>query len=135
MALDEELEKLRKKKLRELMMRMLREDSKSIEKPITVTESTFADVIRRSRLVVIDCWAPWCAPCRYISPIIDELARKYAGRILFGKLNVDENPKITMQYDIMSIPTLLIFKDGALKDRVVGAIPKEVLEQRITRFL
>ncbi|MGQ9543665.1 MAG: thioredoxin, partial [Candidatus Bathyarchaeia archaeon] len=80
-------------------------------------------------------WAPWCGPCHMVAPIIEELARDYAGKILFGKLNVDENPKLSMQYEIMSIPTLLVFKNGKLMDRLIGAMPKQTLEPKITQYL
>ncbi|MBS7639185.1 thioredoxin [Candidatus Bathyarchaeota archaeon] len=109
--------------------------SEPISEPIEVTDSNFHEVVRSSRLVVIDCWAQWCAPCRMMAPIIDELAKEYAGKILFGKLNVDENPEVPGQYQIMSIPTFLVFKDGVLVDRIVGAMPKKILEQRITRYI
>ncbi len=101
-----------------------------------VTTATWdKEVIGETGLVMIDFWAVWCGPCRMIAPIVDELARDYAGKILFGKLNVDENPKTAEQFGVMSIPTLLIFKAGQLVDRIVGAMPKPMLEQKITRNL
>lgn len=135
---DEELEKIRRKKLKDLMKRSSgREEGKRIEtsEPVEVTESNFAEFIRSHPLVVVDCWAPWCGPCRFVSPIIDELAKSYAGKILFGKLNVDENQRVTLQYGIMSIPTLLVFKNGELVDRIVGAMPRRMLEPKLTRYL
>ena len=137
MAEDEELERIRRKKLLEMMRKL--EESKGpgpqTDKPIEVTDSNFYEIVNRSGLVVVDCWAAWCGPCRMLSPIIDELARDYAGKILFGKLNVDRNRKIPMEYQIMSIPTILIFKDGKLVDRLVGARPRKSLEAVITRHL
>lgn len=129
---DEELERIKRRKLQELMRSV---SEKKADKPFEVTDSTFANFVRRGPLVVIDCWAAWCGPCRMLAPIIDELAREYAGKILFGKLNVDENPHVVAQYQIMSIPTLLVFKNGELVDRIVGAMPKHVLEQRILTHL
>lgn len=131
---DEEFKRIRQKKMEELMERAKSEKS-TLSKPIELTEAKFREVIQNHLLVVVDCWAPWCAPCFMIAPILDELARDYAGKILFGKLNVDENQKIAMQYDIMSIPALLIFKNGKLVDRIVGAMPKQILEPKITRHL
>ncbi|MEM2092568.1 MAG: thioredoxin [Candidatus Bathyarchaeia archaeon] len=131
---DEELERIRKRKMEDLLRRR-NTASEPISEPIEVTDSNFHEVVRSSRLVVIDCWAQWCAPCRMMAPIIDELAKEYAGKILFGKLNVDENPEVPGQYQIMSIPTFLVFKDGVLVDRIVGAMPKKILEQRITRYI
>ncbi len=107
----------------------------ALSKPVEVSDATFTNIIQSHPLVVVDCWAPWCGPCRIIAPIIEDLAKDYAGKILFGKLNVDENHKIAMQYQIMSIPTLLIFKDGKLVDRIIGAIPRPTLEQKITPYI
>jgi len=107
----------------------------SSEGPVEVTDATFGEVIQRHSLIVVDCWAPWCMPCRILSPIIEELAKDYAGKILFGKLNVDENQSTAHKYSIMSIPTLLVFKNGNLVDRIVGAMPRNILEPKITRLL
>jgi len=104
-------------------------------KPVDLSDATFTEAVKNNPLVVVDCWAPWCRPCLYVSPIVEEMARDYAGRIFFGKLNVDENPKVTMQYGIMSIPTLLVFKNGKLVDRIIGAMPRKTLEPKITRYL
>jgi len=131
---DEELEMIKYRKLKNLM-RSSEERKQALDKPVEVTDSNFMEVIQRNPLVVIDCWAPWCLPCRIIAPIIDDMARDYAGRILFGKLNVDENQVATTHFQIMSIPTLLIFKNGKLVDRIVGAMPRRLLEPRITQYL
>ena len=144
LAEDEELKRIRLKKLREMFRRKaLEEKLKStkkqekavLNKPVDLTDATFKKAIQNHSLVVVDCWAPWCGPCRFLSPIIEEIARDYAGRIFFGKLNVDENPRVAMQYGIMSIPTLLIFKNGRLVDQIIGAMPRRMLEPRITRYL
>jgi len=137
MVIDEELERIRRKKLMEMMKKLgkQKEPKPQTDKPIELTDSNFHDVVKRGGLVVVDCWAAWCGPCRVISPIIDDLARDYAGRVLFGKLNVDMNRGITTEYQIMSIPTILIFKDGKLVDRLVGARPRKSLEAAITRHL
>jgi len=139
---DEELERLKRKKLRQWMRRFLnkgetasKSEDASQGRPVELTDETFTDFVRRHHLVVVDCWAPWCAPCRMIAPVIEEMARDYAGKIFFGKLNMDENPRVAMKYQIMSIPTLLVFKDGKLVDRIIGAMPRRMLEPRITRHL
>ncbi|MEM2875493.1 MAG: thioredoxin [Candidatus Bathyarchaeia archaeon] len=132
---DEELDRIRHKKLEDLIRRGLGENTKQVSEPVEVTDLTFGEFIRSAPLVVIDCWAPWCAPCRFLSPILEDLARTYAGQILFGKLNVDENQKTSLQYGVMSIPTLLVFKDGNLVDRIVGAMPKKMLEQKLIHHL
>ncbi|HID25881.1 MAG TPA: thioredoxin [Thermoplasmata archaeon] len=81
--------------------------------------------------VVVDCWAPWCGPCKMIAPVIEELAKEMKGRVVFTKLNVDENQATAMKYQIMSIPTLLVFKNGKLVDKIIGAIPRETLKQKL----
>jgi thioredoxin 1 len=111
-----------------------REES-AADKPVKVTDATFKEIIHEHSLVVVDCWAPWCGPCHMIAPVIKEMARDYAGKILFGKLNVDENHEVAMEYQIMSIPTLLVFKDGELVDRIIGAMPRQTLEPKITKYL
>jgi len=139
---EKELQAIRGRKLRELMKKTLEKPAEggnlkqlATNKPTEVTDETFARMVKNQGLVVVDCWAPWCGPCRYLSPIVEELARDYAGEIIFGKLNVDDNPKVAMQYEIMSIPTLLVFKNGKLVDRLVGAMPRQTLEPKITRHL
>ena len=133
---DEEITKIKRKKLREMMGSSIQEERKSIlSMPIEVTDATFMKVIHDYPAVVIDCWAPWCAPCRMVAPIVEQLARDYSGRILFGKLNVDENQTVAASYHIMSIPTFLVFKNGELVDRIVEAMPREMLEPRIVRSL
>jgi thioredoxin 1 len=132
---DEELEKVRQRKLREMQKKKSELDPYVASKPIEVTDSNFDEVIKENVLVVIDCWAVWCAPCRMIGPIIEELAKDYAGKIVFGKLNVDQNRNVPLKHQIMSIPTILVFKDGELVDRVVGAMPRKILESRILHHL
>ncbi len=133
---DEEIEKIKRKKLQDMMSKSLQEERKTVlSTPLEVTDATFPQVIRDHPVVVIDCWAPWCAPCRMVAPVVEQLARDYTGKILFGKLNVDENQSVAMSYQIMGIPTFLVFKDGRLVDRIVGAIPRDMLEPRIVRNL
>lgn len=135
MEKDDELERIKKKKLAEMLRKREGKESQILSKPVELTDTTFGDMIKENKLVVVDCWAPWCAPCRMVSPIIEELAREYAGKILFSKLNVDENRNVAMQYQLMSIPTMLVFKNGELVDRIVGAMPKKILEPKITRHM
>ena len=112
-----------------------RERDALLNKPVEVTDATLKEMITDHRLVVVDCWAPWCRPCQMVAPVIEELSKDYAGRILFGILNVDENPQTSEQYEIMSIPTLLIFKCGKLRDKIIGAMPGEMLEPKTTHYL
>ena len=133
---DEELERIKQTKLQKMMKSVApKKRGTAFNKPVEMTDVTFKEMIQNHPLVVVDCWAPWCGPCRMVAPIIEELSRDYAGKILFGKLNVDENREVSMQYDIMSIPTLLVFKNGKLVDTIIGAMPRQTLEQNITRHL
>jgi len=103
--------------------------------PVVVTDSDFDSVVKKYPVVIVDCWAAWCSPCRIIAPIIESLAKKYAGKIVFAKLNIDENKETPAKHSIMSIPTLLVFKNGKVVDRIVGAMPEPVLESRIKTYL
>jgi thioredoxin 1 len=102
---------------------------------IELTSDNFDPAVRNHRLLVVDCWAEWCAPCRIVAPVVEQLARDYQGKITFGKLNVDKNRSLALRYGIMSIPTLLVFKDGELVDQVVGAMPRGALESQLVRHI
>ena len=105
-------------------------------KPIAVTDDTFdATVIKAKMPVLVDFWAPWCAPCRMVAPIVDELATEYEGKVAFAKLDVDENSKMASKYGVMSIPTLLIFKGGNPISHVVGFRPKSELKKSLDAAL
>ena len=106
----------------------------STSKPVTVTDATFSAEVERSPLpVLLDMWAPWCGPCRMIAPVIDELASEMAGRVRFAKLNVDENPATAARFNVSSIPTLLVLKEGREVDRIVGVQPKAEIARRLER--
>ncbi len=105
-------------------------------KPVTVTDASFAGEVLGGRLpVLLDCWAEWCGPCRIIGPALDELAAESQGRYVVAKLNVDENPQTSAQFNIRSIPTLLIFKHGQLVERIVGAQPKQAIDARLAAHI
>jgi thioredoxin 1 len=134
----DELERIRKKKLREMEERFFGSDDEGSDypsAPIVVSDSNFDGTLRKYPQVVVDCWAAWCAPCNMITPVIEELARDYAGKIVFGKLDVDGNPGTARKYMIMSIPALLVFKHERLVGQIIGAMPREVLEPRIRGYL
>lgn len=101
-----------------------------------VTDITFdADVMKGDLPTLVDFWAPWCGPCRMVAPIVEELGEEYAGKVNFFKMNTDENPSVPGKYGIRSIPSLLIFKDGELKDTIVGFRPKSDLKKRLDAAL
>lgn len=105
------------------------------KEPVEITNTNFAEILQKYPLMVVDCWAEWCMPCKFIEPVIKELSGKYNGKVVFGKLNVNENRETAMKFGIMSIPTLLIFKQGELVDRIIGAVPKELIEERLKKIL
>jgi thioredoxin 1 len=101
-------------------------------KPVEVTDQTFDEqVIKSDQPVMVDFWAPWCGPCRMVAPIVEELAGEYEGKVTFVKLNTDENPRVSSQYGIRSIPTLLVFKGGEPVGQIVGYQPKNALKKRL----
>jgi thioredoxin 1 len=134
MSYDDELEKIKMQKLAEILSGQHQRPT-VVAEPVEVTDLNFKQFISSNKYSVVDFWAEWCAPCRAIAPIVKELAEQYAGKVVFGKLNVDENPRTASEYGIMGIPTLILFKDGRPVDMVVGAVPKRVLEGRIVKLL
>ncbi len=134
MSYDDELEKIKMRKLAEILSGQNQRPT-VVAEPVEVTDLNFKQFINSNKYSVVDFWADWCAPCRAIAPIVKELAEQYAGKVVFGKLNVDENPRTASEYGIMGIPTLILFKDGRPVDMVVGAVPKRVLEGRIVKLL
>jgi thioredoxin 1 len=127
----DELEEIRAKKMREFMSQT---STPIIDKPIVVSDRNFDQTIKNYPLVVVDCWAAWCAPCRAIAPVIEQLAKEYSGKVVFGKLNVDENPETAQRFGIMAIPTLLVMKNAKEADRVIGALPKSQIESKISTY-
>ena len=99
-----------------------------------ITDDNFKEELTEDQPVLVDFWAPWCGPCRMVAPMVDALARKYAGRLKVTKVNVDENPLLATKFDIRGIPTLGFFKDGQLVDQVVGMVPQAQLEQVIEKL-
>lgn len=136
--MNDELAEIKKKKLEELKKRYLNGGKSMEDMPntsIEVTDADFNDNVNKYGTIVVDCWAPWCGPCRMIAPVVEELAKELQGKIVFGKLNVDENQAIASQYGIMSIPSLLVFKDGKLVDKIVGALPKPMLKEKLQQYM
>jgi thioredoxin 1 len=135
-----EIEEIRRKKLEDYSKLYVKRGTIMKETnwpnaPIRITDADMDKVVKEYETLVVDCWAPWCGPCRMVGPIIDELAKEMQGKIVFAKLNVDENQRTSMKYKIMSIPTMLVFKKGNLVDTFVGAMPKDILKQKIDGYL
>ena len=104
------------------------------EEPVKVTDKTFDEFIEDYDLAIVDCWAEWCGPCKMMDPVLEEIAEEMQNDIAVGKLNVDENKAKTSEYGISSIPTMLVFKNGENVDRLVGAMPKEALKQKLNSY-
>jgi len=126
----DELDAIRARKM-ENLQRM----AEASAEPVEVSDETFEDIVSEGGLVVVDCWAEWCGPCRMLSPVVDQLAEEYAGKVVFARLNVDENSVTAAKFGIMSIPTLLIFKDSRLVDTIVGAVPKSHIKAVLKRHI
>jgi thioredoxin 1 len=107
-----------------------------MSKPVEIQEAKFDEMVLKSKIpALVDFWAPWCGPCRMVAPVVDELAGEYDGKVAFYKLNVDDNPKIASQYGVMSIPTLIVFKDGQPASTIVGFRPKPELKKNLDTAL
>jgi thioredoxin 2 len=107
-----------------------------VDRPVNITDQTFSsEVLSAAGPVLVDCWAPWCGPCKSVAPILDELAVEYAGRVKIAKLNVDENPETASKYAIRSIPTMMLFKNGQKMNALVGALPKAEIERVLQAVL
>ena len=137
--MDDELEEIRRRKMEELKKQYLNGGKRMVENlpdtPLTITDADIDQVLKKYNMIVVDCWAPWCAPCRMVAPVIVELAKELQNQVVFGKLNVDENPVTSTKHQIMSIPTLLLFKNGNLVNRLIGAYPKEELKKKLEPYL
>jgi thioredoxin 1 len=136
---DEEIRRIKEKKLQKLIKQRSKETlekkSKYPTSPINVTDDTLQSIVQKYPVVVVDCWAEWCGPCHMISSVIEQLAAELSGKVIFGKLNVDENQVIPTKFGIMSIPTLLIFKEGKHVDTLIGALNKKTLLSQLKPYI
>lgn len=101
---------------------------------VKLTDANFNEEVK-SGVTLVDFWAPWCGPCRMVAPVLEEVAEKYQGKAKIGKLNVDENQATAGEFGIMSIPTMLVFKDGEPVDKIVGAVPKDAIEEKLNQYV
>ncbi|MEM2104331.1 MAG: thioredoxin [Candidatus Bathyarchaeia archaeon] len=131
---DDELKRIKERKLRKLMEGF--EGKTVMNKGIVyITDSNFKKVVDEHPLVLVDFFAEWCMPCRMMAPIVEELAKDYAGKVLVGKINVDENPATAEEFQVFSIPTLVIIKSGREVDRIVGFVPKNNIVDKLEKHL
>ena len=108
---------------------------KNIKEPLNLDNSNFAQTINKYPLLLVDFWAPWCGPCRMMSPIIDQVGKEYIGKLVVGKVNVDENPNISGQFGISSIPTLILFKRGQVVNNIIGSVSKSRIDEMVKMHL
>jgi thioredoxin 1 len=128
--MDDEITRIREKRMQELKEKMAQPPKASV---VHVDETHFVEFIKTNKFAVVDFWAEWCGPCQRIGPIMDELAQEFAGKVAFAKVNTDDNRKLSMQYNISAIPAMMIFSNGQLVDRIIGAYPKDAIRQKIVQ--
>jgi thioredoxin 1 len=126
---NDELKQLKERKRAEFKAR------KEMSKPVHVTDADFGETVKKHPVALIDFWAEWCGPCRSLAPTIEELHKEYAGKVFIGKLDVDENPQTAEGFQVLSIPTLIVMKNGQEVDRIVGCVPKKSIETVLKKHL
>jgi thioredoxin 1 len=133
---DEELRIINEKRMKKLQQ-MINEKEllKNIKEPIDLDDSNFTQTINKFPLLLVDFWAPWCGPCRMMSPVIDQVGKEYIGKLVVGKVNVDENPNISSQFGISSIPTLILFKSGQAVNNIIGSVSKSRIDEMVRTHL
>jgi len=127
---NEELKSIRRRK-----MAQFKAKKEMSDKPVHVTDSDFDETVKKHPLVLVDFWAEWCGPCRALAPTVEELHKEYRGKVFIGKLNVDQNPQTAGNFQVFSIPTLIIMKNGKEVDRIVGCVPKKHIEASLNKHL
>lgn len=133
---DEELRLINEKRMKKLQQIVNEKELlKNIKEPLNLDDSNFAQTINKYPLLLVDFWAPWCGPCRMMSPIIDQVGKEYIGKLVVGKVNVDENPHISGQFGISSIPTLILFKRGQSVNNIIGSVSKSRIDEMVRMHL
>jgi len=128
--MDDEITRLREKRMQEMKEKMAQSPKAGVAH---IDETHFVEFIKTNKFVVVDFWAEWCGPCQRVGPVIEELATEFAGKVAFAKVNTDENNKLAMQYNISAIPAIMLFSNGQLLDRIIGAYPKDAIRQKIVQ--
>ena len=129
---DEELKIINEKRMKKLQQIMNEKELlKNIKDPLNLDDSSFFQMISKFPLLLVDFWAPWCGPCRMMSPLIDQIGKEYMGKLVVGKVNVDENPTISRQFGISSIPTLILFKKGQAVNKIIGSVSKNKIDEMV----
>jgi thioredoxin 1 len=129
----DDIESIRQKRMQQLQESLEKKEYPS--NPVTINDASFSEFVSKYPLVLVDCWAPWCGPCRMLSPVLDELAVEMQGKVVFGKLNVDEEKMTAIKFGITSIPAMLIFKNGEFVDKLIGAVPKQNIIQKLQPYI
>jgi len=133
---DEELRLINEKRMKKLQQLINEKELlKNIKEPLNLDDTTFFQTINKFPLMLVDFWAPWCGPCRMMSPIIDQIGKDYLGKLVVGKMNVDENPLIGRQFSISSIPTLILFKRGKEVNKIIGSVSKNKIDEMVKMHL
>ncbi len=133
---DEELRIINEKRMKKLQQIVNEKELlKNIKEPLNLDDSNFAQTINKYPLLLVDFWAPWCGPCRMMSPIIDQVGKEYIGKLVVGKVNVDENPNISGQFGISSIPTFILFKRGQVVNNIIGSVSKSRIDEMVKMHL
>jgi len=133
---DEELRIINEKRMKKLQEIVNEKELlKNITEPLNLDDSDFTETINKFPLLLVDFWAPWCGPCRMMSPVIDQVGKDYQGKLVVGKVNVDENPNISRQFGISSIPTLILFKRGQVVNNIIGSVSKSRIDEMVRLHL
>ncbi|MFN2434623.1 MAG: thioredoxin [Nitrososphaeraceae archaeon] len=129
---DEELKIINEKRMKKLQQIMNEKELlKNNKDPLNLDDSNFSQTINKFPLLLVDFWAPWCGPCRMMSPLIDQIGKDYVGKLVVGKVNVDENPTVSRQFGISSIPTLILFKRGQAVNKIIGSVSKNKIDEMV----